>query len=112
LDCIRGDLRWGAAGPGLDDPQLRDNHGVNFRINDPPLVIGEVQYIWNGKKGDPGLDGKFKVGGWRHFGEFSDSAVHRARYLACEPWQFGNSCKPVGKFRDLFGVRAEDLPRR
>ena len=61
-----------AAGPGPDDPQLRDNAGVNFRINDPPLVIGEVQYIWNGKKGDPGLDGKFKIGGWSHFGDFSD----------------------------------------
>jgi porin len=35
-------------------------------------VIGEVQYIWNGKKGDPGLDGKFKIGGWRHFRESSD----------------------------------------
>jgi porin len=61
-----------AAGPGPQDPQLRDNRGVNFRINDPPLLLGEVQYIWIGKKGDPGLDGKFKVGGWRHFGEFSD----------------------------------------
>jgi porin len=61
-----------AAGPGPGDPQLRDNSGTNFRINDPPLVIGEVQYIWNGEKGDPGLDGKFKIGGWRHFGEFSD----------------------------------------
>jgi porin len=61
-----------AAGPGPEDPQLRDNAGVNFRINDPPLVIGEVQYIWNGEKGDPGLDGKFKLGGWRHFGDFSD----------------------------------------
>lgn len=64
-----------AAGPGPEDPQLRDNHGVNFRINDPPLVIGEVQYIWNGKKGDPGLDGKFKLGGWRHFGEFADQRL-------------------------------------
>src|SRR5450755_1117576 len=61
-----------AAGSGPGDPQLRDNNGINLRINDPPLVIGEVQYIWNGKKGDPGLDGKFKIGGWRHFGEFSD----------------------------------------
>ena len=61
-----------AAGPGSGDPQLRDNAGLNFRINDPPLVIGEVQFIWNGKKGDPGLDGKFKIGGWRHFGDFSD----------------------------------------
>ncbi|MDP9085495.1 MAG: carbohydrate porin, partial [Pseudomonadota bacterium] len=61
-----------AAGPGPQDPQIRDNAGINFRINDPPLVIGEVQYIWNGKKGDPGLDGKFKIGGWRHFGDFAD----------------------------------------
>jgi porin len=61
-----------AAGPGPDDPQLRDRYGINFRINDPPLVVGEAQFLWNGKKGDPGLDGKFKVGAWRHFGTFTD----------------------------------------
>ena len=61
-----------AAGPGPGDPQLRDNAGINFRINDPPLVLGEAQFIWNGEKGDPGLAGKFKIGGWLHFGEFSD----------------------------------------
>jgi porin len=61
-----------AAGPGPDDPQLRDRYGINFRINDPPLVLGEAQFLWNGKKGDPGLDGKFKVGAWRHFGTFTD----------------------------------------
>jgi porin len=61
-----------SAGPGPDDPQLRNRHGTNFRINDPPLVIGEAQFLWNAKKGDPGLDGKFKIGGWRHFGTFAD----------------------------------------
>ena len=61
-----------SAGPGADDPQLRNRYGVNFRINDPPLVLGEAQFLWNGKKGDPGLDGKFKLGAWRHFGLFSD----------------------------------------
>jgi porin len=61
-----------SAGPGPDDPQLRNRHGINFRINDPPLVIGEAQFLWNAKKGDPGLDGKFKIGGWRHFGTFAD----------------------------------------
>ena len=60
-----------AAGLGQNDPQLRDRYGVNFRVNDPPLAIGEAQFLWNGKKGDPGLDGKFKVGAWRHFGEFA-----------------------------------------
>lgn len=61
-----------AAGPGIGDPQLRDSSGTNFRVNDPPLMLGEVQYIWNGEKGDPGLAGKFKVGGWRHLGAFPD----------------------------------------
>jgi hypothetical protein len=61
-----------AAGPGQNDPQLRDRYGVNFRVNDPPLVLGEAQFQWNAKKGDPGLAGKFKVGGWRHFGDFAD----------------------------------------
>ncbi len=61
-----------AAGPGSDDPQLRDPSGTNFRINDPALVFGEVQYAWNNKKGDPRLSGTLKLGGWRHFGNFPD----------------------------------------
>jgi porin len=61
-----------AAGPGTNDPQLRDRYGLNFRVNDPPLIMGEAQFLWNAKKGDPGLDGKFKFGGWRHFGTFAD----------------------------------------
>jgi porin len=72
LTLVAGVFDGDPAGPGPGDPQLRDNSGLNFRIDDPPLAIGEVQYIWNGKKGDPGLDGKFKIGGWRHFGEFSN----------------------------------------
>ena len=28
-----------AAGPGPEDPQLRNRYGVNFRINDPPLCL-------------------------------------------------------------------------
>jgi porin len=60
------------AGPGPDDPQQRDRYGVNFRINDPPLLLGQIQYAWNNKKGDPNLAGTIKVGGWRHFGDFPD----------------------------------------
>lgn len=60
------------AGPGADDPQQRDRYGVNFRVNDPPLVLGQIQYSWNNKKGDPNLAGTVKFGGWRNFGAFSD----------------------------------------
>ena len=72
LTLIGGLFDGDAAGPGQDDPQLRDRYGVNFRVNDPPLVLAEAQFLWNAKKGDPGLDGKFKLGGWRHFGMFTD----------------------------------------
>ena len=60
------------AGPGADDPQQRDRYGVNFRVNDPPLVLGQVQYSWNNTKGDPSLAGAVKFGGWRNFGAFND----------------------------------------
>ncbi len=82
-----------SAGPGPDDPQLRNRYGLNFRVNDPPLVIGEAQFLWNAKKGDPGLDGKFKIGGWRHFGDLCRSSASTAtasrlrtrRATACRP---------------------------
>jgi porin len=86
------------AGPGPEDPQLRDNHGVNFRINDPPLVIGEVQYIWNGEKGDPGLDGKFKLGGWRHFGDFSDQRFTAQGVSIANPFSSGMPANLSGNF--------------
>ena len=74
-----------AAGPGPDDPQLRDRYGLNFRVNDPPLVLGEVQFLWNAKKGDPGLDGKFKIGGWRHFGDFTDQRFSTTGLSLADP---------------------------
>jgi porin len=39
LTLIGGVFDGDAAGPGPDDPQLRDRYGVNFRVNDPPLVL-------------------------------------------------------------------------
>ncbi|MEO6946208.1 MAG: carbohydrate porin [Nitrobacter sp.] len=74
-----------AAGPGVGDPQLRDRFGVNFRVNDPPLALYEAQFQWNSKKGDPGLDGKFKLGGWRHFGNFTDERFDIAGQSLANP---------------------------
>ena len=61
-----------AAGPGTDLPQSRDRYGVNFRVNDPPFLIGEVQYAYNQEKASKGLPGTVKLGGWYHTGPFSD----------------------------------------
>jgi porin len=99
-----------AAGPGPEDPQLRDNQGINFRINDPPLVIGEVQYIWNGEKGDPGLDGKFKLGGWRHFGGFSDQRFSTNGVSLASPLSSGMPANFSGNF-GLYSVFEQKIYR-
>ena len=72
LSVLGGVFDGNQAGPGPGDPQERNRYGVNFRINDPPLLLGQIQYTWNNKKGDPNLTGQIKIGGWRHFGSFSD----------------------------------------
>jgi porin len=59
------------AGPGAGDPEERDLYGTSFRIHDPALVMGEIQYRYNQDKG-PGLAGTIKLGAWAHFGRFND----------------------------------------
>lgn len=60
------------AGPGLDDPQSRDRYGLNFRVTDGQLLLGEIQYAWNAEKNAHGLPGTFKIGGWYNSDEFND----------------------------------------
>src|SRR5215468_1239593 len=84
------------AGPGTDNPVLRDPHGLAFRMNDPPLLIAELAYAYNqrrsiaqenpnqegaGSRTPPrpdvaaatsGLPGTVKLGAWLHTGQFAD----------------------------------------
>jgi porin len=84
------------AGPGPDDPQQRDRYGVNFRVNDPPLLLGQIQYAWNNKKGDPNLAGTVKLGGWKHFGEFSDQRYSVGGISLANPTAGGMSAMLLG----------------
>ncbi len=68
LSVLNGD----PAGPGLNDPELRNRHGLNFRVNDPPYLITEFQYRYNQDPKATGLAGGVRVGGWHHFGTFED----------------------------------------
>lgn len=87
-----------AAGPGTDDPQLRDRYGLDFRVNDPALLLGEAQFLWNAEKGDPGLAGKFKVGGWRHFGDFADQRLGSSGLSLANPAVGGMPATLSGDF--------------
>jgi porin len=99
-----------AAGPGPEDPQLRDRYGLNFRVNDPPLTLCEVQFQWNSKKGDPGLAGKLKLGGWKHFGSFNDQRFDAAGLSLANPASTGIPTNLSGDY-GLYAVFEQKLFR-
>ena len=52
-----------------DDPQRCNDHGLDFELDDDPLLMVEGVYRYN-QSGR--LPGAVKVGGWNHFGTFED----------------------------------------
>jgi porin len=45
---------------------------LNFRLRDPPLLIGELQFKYGRASDGGGLGGTLKVGAWQHLGRFPD----------------------------------------
>jgi porin len=60
------------AGPGAGDEQERNPFGLNFRVQDPPFVIAEMQVRSNQDATAPGLASTVKLGAWVHLGRFDD----------------------------------------
>jgi porin len=89
-----------AAGPGIGDPQERNRYGLNFRVNDPPLVIGEGQYAWNQAKDAKGLPGTAKLGGWYHAGLFDDQRFAANGLSQADP----NASTMPAQLRSDFGI--------
>ncbi len=69
LAAFNGDPS-GAGFNGLQE--IEDLSGINFRLRDPPLVLGEAQFRYYQDKDSQGLAGTFKLGAWYHFGDFDD----------------------------------------
>ncbi len=65
------------AGVGQDVAQAETKNccGINFRLKDPPLVMGQVDFAYVLPIGEQGLTGKFRVGGWYSFDTFNDQFV-------------------------------------
>jgi porin len=54
------------------DPQVCNPSGLDFRLDDPPLLFLEASHRHNQKSG---LAGKITLGGWNHFGNFEHQRV-------------------------------------
>lgn len=89
-----------AAGPGTGNPEWRDLYGLNFRVNDPPLLIGEAQYAYNQGKTSPGLPGTVKFGAWYHTGLFNDQRFASNGLSQADP----NAAATPALLRGNFGV--------
>lgn len=85
LSVLNGD----PAGPGPGDPELRNRYGLNFRVNDPPFVIGEFQYRYNQDPNATGLAGGVRIGGWHHFGTFDDLRFDTVGHSLASPLSTG-----------------------
>jgi porin len=88
------------AGPGSDDPQSRNRYGLNFRVSDPPFMIGEAQYAWNQEKNSKGLPGTVKFGGWYHAGAFADQRFAANGLSQADP----NAAPTAAQLRSDFGL--------
>jgi porin len=98
------------AGPGVGDPQLRNRFGLNFRIRDPALVMGEAQVRNNTGKQDVGLAGTLKLGAWGHFGSFDDQRLGNDGTLLADPAGSGKPAQRKGN-GGVYGVIEQQLYR-
>jgi porin len=106
LAVLNGD----PAGPGPGDEQIRNRYGLNFRVSDPPFVIGEAQFQHNMGKKDEGLATTLKLGGWGHFGQFNDQRFAIGGGLLADPAGSGTAIKHRGN-NGLYAVIDQQLYR-
>jgi porin len=79
------------------DPQRCNDHGLDFELDDPPLLMAEGAYTYN----PDGLRGIIKIGGWNHFGEFADNRFDSGGALIAVT---GNDGRPLDHNWGLYGI--------
>lgn len=98
------------AGPGPGDPDTRNRNGLNFRLSDPPLIIGEAQIRLNHEKNAAGLATTLKIGGWAHLGKFDDQRFASGGMLLANPASNGIPAMHRGD-SGLYGVIDQKIYR-
>ena len=99
-----------AARAGDGDPQLRDNHGLAFRVNDAPWVIGQVRWDYDIDIAGRPLAGNFTPGGWYHTGQFDDQRFTAQGASIADSTGTGIAAKLRGNF-GIFAVIEQTLYR-
>jgi porin len=85
------------AGDCDGDPQVCNKNGLDFNLDEPPLLMIEGAYTYN----PDGLRGIIKIGGWNHFDTFEDQFVDIGGNLIAETGQPG---RPIDNNWGLYGI--------
>lgn len=96
------------AGPG--EPEKQNPHGLNFRLSDPPFLIGEAQLRSNRGKTDTGLATTLKIGAWGHTGTFDHRRLTADGQLLAGAGGTAVAAKLAGNF-GIYGVLDQQLYR-
>ncbi|HUU66961.1 MAG TPA: carbohydrate porin [Methyloceanibacter sp.] len=81
------------------DPQRCNDHGLDFELDDDPLLLAEAAYHYDLAGGR--LPGAIKLGGWNHFGSFEHQRVDVGGELIAVT---GNGGKPLENDWALYGI--------
>ncbi|MFK4498332.1 porin [Bradyrhizobium japonicum] len=98
------------SGPGEADPQLRDHHGLAFRVNDPPWVIGQVRFNYDTDISGRPLAGNFTPGVWKHYGSFDSQRFTAEGLSIADPAGSGVPARLRGNY-GVFAVIEQVLYR-
>jgi porin len=82
-----------------DNPQRCNDHGLDFELDDPPLLMAEGTYSYALAGGR--LPGLIKIGGWNHFGKLEHLRVgHGGGPIGIT----GRDGKPLDNDWALYGI--------
>jgi len=98
------------SGPGPEDAQIKNRYGLNFRVQDPPLLMGEAQYKYNQDKEAKGLAGIWRIGFWHHFGDFDSQRFDANGLSLANPLSTGIAARLRGT-TGIYGVVDHQLYR-
>ncbi len=96
-----------AARPDARDPEKNNPHGLNFRVGDPPFMIMEGRYRYEGLFG---LPARVKLGGYGHFGKFDDLKRGTDGLILGAPGSNGDPLRHRGDI-NLYAVLDQQLWR-
>jgi porin len=73
------------------DQATVNRHGTNFRMSDPPLLMGEIQHRYNQATDAKDLAGILRLGTWHHFGKFEDQRLDDTGVSMASPLSSGTA---------------------